>query len=149
MRRAAAQDVEESLGHALVRAFRTVNRAHNRALKDLGLSAEQAHILILLWVQGPMNVGSLQRQLMLSSATLTGAIDRMERAGLVRRVVDPGDRRAFLVEPGPVPAAKRRKIEASLLGTEEECFGALGKAERANLRAMLQKIAETLAARET
>src|SRR5688572_19792290 len=94
--------LKSALGYALVRAFRQVNRAHNRALKPLGISAEQAHILLVLWREGPLKVGELQKTLALSSPTLTGALDRMERSGLVRRVADPGDRRAFRIEPGRV-----------------------------------------------
>src|SRR5262249_7226068 len=59
-----------SVGWALVRAFRTVNRATGRVLQAYGLSAEQAHILVVLWFEGPKKVGELQRTLALSSGTL-------------------------------------------------------------------------------
>ena len=45
-----------SLGYALVRAFRAVNRASNRTLRPHGLSAEQAHILLVLWLEGAMRM---------------------------------------------------------------------------------------------
>src|SRR5579883_2770839 len=114
--------LRSSVGYALVRAFRTVNRASNRVLARHGLSAEQAHILFVLWSDGPMKVGALQRILALSSGTLTGALDRMEKAGLVRRAPDPADARAFRVEPVAFDARRRRAIEATLEGIEEECF---------------------------
>ena len=41
--------------------------------------------LMVLWLDGPKKVGALQKLLALSSPTLTGALDRMEAAGLVRR----------------------------------------------------------------
>src|SRR5439155_2487094 len=111
-----------SLGHALVRAFRHVNRAHNRALLPFDLSAEQAHVLVTLWLSGPMKIGDLQRALVLSSGTLTGAIDRMERAGLVRRAPDPDDGRAWRIEPVPMNAKRRQAIEDTLERTEDESF---------------------------
>ena len=126
-----------SLGHALVRAFRRINRAHNRALKPLGITAEQAHLLLLLWSNGPMKIGDLQRMLMLSSGTLTGAVDRVEDAGLVRRVADPGDGRAFLVEP--TSNKKRAAIEKTAADTERAAFATLTAHERKTLFALLEK----------
>lgn len=134
--------LRSSLGYALVRAFRTVNRHSNRALAPLGLSAEQAHILLVLWLDGPLKMGELQRELALSSGTLSGAVDRMVEAGLVRRVQDRDDRRAWVVEPVPVEARKRRAIEKTLEGIEEHAFAMLRPRERRFLLAMLARIAD-------
>ena len=136
--------LEGSLGYALVKAFRRVNRDANRALAKYELTAEQAHILLLLWFSGPMKIGDLQRQLLLSSGTLTGAIDRMEKSGLVRRVQHESDKRAFRVEP--VPLRARRSIETTLEAFEEDAFAMLSKTERRTLLALLRKVSdETLA----
>ncbi len=134
--------LRRSVGYALVRAFRTVNRASNRALAPFGLSAEQAHILLVLWLDGPMKVGDLQRTLALSSGTLTGALDRMDKLGLIRRVQDPSDGRVFRIEPAPFDARRRRAVEAALEAVEEESFSALTKSERRQLFALLEKLAE-------
>ena len=134
--------LRSSVGYALVRAFRTVNRVSNRALARHGLSAEQAHILFVLWMEGPLKVGALQRTLALSSGTLTGALDRMEKAGLVRRTPDPEDARSFRVEPVAFDARRRRAIEATLEGIEEDGFAPLTRRERQELRRMLTLVAE-------
>jgi MarR family transcriptional regulator, organic hydroperoxide resistance regulator len=131
-----------SLGYALVRAFRVVNRATGRALQPYGLSAEQAHILLVLWLEGTLKVGELQRLLALSSGTLTGALDRMEKIGLVRRVKDPEDGRAWRVEPAAFETKKRRELEGILERLEGEIFGGLTGRERAELLRLLTKIAE-------
>jgi DNA-binding MarR family transcriptional regulator len=137
--------LRRSLGYALVRAFRAVNRASNRALRPHGLSAEQAHILLVLWLEGAMRMSELQRIVMLSSGTLTGAIDRMERAGLVRRVPDPDDGRAWRVEPAAGEAAPRRTVEATLERIEGDCFAALTASERRELLRLLDKLTASLA----
>ena len=137
--------LRRSLGYALIRAFRAVNRAGNRALRPLGVSAEQGHILMVLWLEGPMRMTDLQRIIMLSSGTLTGAIDRMERAGLVRRVADAGDGRAWLIEPIASDKGSRRSIEAALEQLEEDCFSALSTAERRDLLRLLDKLSASLA----
>jgi DNA-binding MarR family transcriptional regulator len=131
-----------SVGWALVRAFRTVNRATGRVLQAYGLSAEQAHILVVLWLEGPKKVGELQRTLALSSGTLTGALDRMETAGLVRRTPDPDDRRALRVEAAPFDSKRRRAIESALEKMEDESFSSLTARERAELLRLLTKVAQ-------
>lgn len=73
----------------------------------------------------PLTVGELGARLGLSSAAMTGLVDRLEHAGLGRRVPDPGDRRRVLVELtdtarsfgrrqlAPVAAAVERALAAS------------------------------------
>jgi len=135
-----------SLPHAVARLFRLVNRAHGRAFAATGVSAEQAHVLSILWTLGPLTVGQLQRVLALSSPTLTSTIDRMEAIGLVRRRAAPHDRRAWQVEPHPLAARKRRAIDSTIAKTEQECFASLTAAERRELLRLLGKAAGALEA---
>jgi DNA-binding MarR family transcriptional regulator len=135
-----------SLSHAIVRLFRLVNRATSRAVADFELSGEQAHVLIALTEMGPVTVGALQRELALSSATLTGAIDRMEAAELVRRVPAPGDRRASLIE-ARIPAKRRDKVLEAVDRSDEACFSALTAAERKELLRLVGKCSADLEAR--
>lgn len=130
-----------SLGYALVRAFRRVNRDAGRALLKFDLSAEQAHILLLLWLEGRKKIGDLQRALLLSSGTLTGAIDRMEQAGLVRRVQDPSDKRAYWVEPAPHD--QRRAIERVLEKFEDDAFSMLSARDRKELLRLLALVSSS------
>ena len=127
-----------SIGHAIVRVFRLVNRFHNRRLAAAGVSAEQAHILLLLDFEGPMTIGQLQKLLSLSSATLTGAIDRLALQELVRRVPSPDDRRAYLLE-SCVPAKKLAQIEQIVMSGEAHCFAALTAVEKKELLRLLDK----------
>jgi DNA-binding MarR family transcriptional regulator len=122
-------------------AFRTINRATSRALLPFGLSAEQAHILLVLWLDGPTKVGELQRTLALSSGTLTGALDRMDKAGLIKRVPDPIDRRSFRVQPAPYDARRRRAVERTLEDVEQQAFLALDRKERRQLFSLLSRLA--------
>lgn len=134
-----------SLPNAVVRLFRLINRVHNRGLKPTGISAEQAHVLSLLWLFGPLTIGQLQRMLALSSPTMTGAIDRMEAQELVRRVPSPDDGRAFLLEP-LLPAKKRTQVEAILEADEQRCFSVLTAPERKELARLLDKVISHLEA---
>ncbi|HUH02320.1 MAG TPA: MarR family transcriptional regulator [Kofleriaceae bacterium] len=117
-----------------------MHRIHNKRLKSLGLSTVNAHILAALWLDGPMMVGELQRVLALSSSSLTGALDRMEKSELVTRAAVPGDRRAFRVEAAAWSDARKGEVFAALAAGERDCFGALDARERATLVDLLQRV---------
>ena len=46
---------------------------------------------------GQMTAGQLARELQLTTGAITGLVDRLHKAGYVRRVADPDDRRRVLV----------------------------------------------------
>ncbi|WP_367038792.1 MarR family transcriptional regulator [Streptomyces sp. Je 1-332] len=63
----------------------------------LGLKDVDMDCLDLINAHGPLSPGALARRAGLHAATMTGILDRLERAGWVSRERDPADRRAFLV----------------------------------------------------
>jgi DNA-binding MarR family transcriptional regulator len=131
--------IRETLSNEVGKLFRHVARMHNRALRPFGISAVQGNILAILWSDGPMTIGALQAELALGSSTLTGAIDRMEKAGLLRRVAVEGDRRAVRLEPVAWPAKRRQALAEAVAATEEACYADLSTAERQALARLLRK----------
>jgi DNA-binding MarR family transcriptional regulator len=72
---------------------------HSRVADEVGLSATDHKCLDLAVRAGaPLTAGRIAEQSGLSTGAVTGVIDRLERAGYVRRVRDPHDRRKVLVE---------------------------------------------------
>jgi DNA-binding MarR family transcriptional regulator len=135
----------DSLPDLVGKLFRHVARVHNRALKPFELSAVHAHVLAALWLSGPMTMGELQAGLALGSSTATGAIDRMERLGLVRRSDVAGDRRAVRLEPASWTARRREAVLDALAKTEDDAFSGLTRAERRELARLLAKAIESIA----
>jgi DNA-binding MarR family transcriptional regulator len=72
---------------------------HTQIAEHVGLSATD-HKCLDLAVQAdhPLTAGQIAELSGLSTGAVTGVIDRLERAGFVRRVRDPHDRRKVLVE---------------------------------------------------
>ena len=64
----------------------------------LGINRSDGRALDILDRAGPISAGELAREASLSTAAITALLDRMERAGYVRRVRDTVDRRRVLVE---------------------------------------------------
>jgi DNA-binding MarR family transcriptional regulator len=56
-------------------------------------------VLDLLDQHGRLSAGEIAAGAKLTSGAVTGVLDRLEKAGFVRRVADEQDRRRVLVEP--------------------------------------------------
>jgi DNA-binding MarR family transcriptional regulator len=75
----------------------------------LGLNPTDQRCLALLVMRGPMTAGRLADRAYISAGAMTVSLDRLERAGFVRRVRDEDDRRRVVVEA--TPEARRRAWE--------------------------------------
>ena len=65
----------------------------------VGLGASDGQFMTLLNVHGPLTPGELARHTGMTTGTVTGVLDRLERAGLVERRRDTADRRRVVVTP--------------------------------------------------
>ncbi|MCK9877026.1 MarR family transcriptional regulator [Frankia sp. AgPm24] len=91
-------------GAVQVRIFDSVVRmiagailhSHEVAEK-VGLGPSDAQFLTLLQVHGPLTPGRLAELSGLTSGTVTGVVDRLERAGYARRDRSSDDRRRVVV----------------------------------------------------
>jgi DNA-binding MarR family transcriptional regulator len=78
-----------------------LDRAMNQTLAEFGLDRGEWHLLGALRRSGPpyrRSPGQLADDIGLSSGAMTNRLDRLEEAGLVRRLPDPDDRRGLKVE---------------------------------------------------
>nr|WP_276612153.1 MarR family winged helix-turn-helix transcriptional regulator [Kineococcus vitellinus] len=72
---------------------------------------EQGALMMHLWAVGPVRQSALAAHFGKDSAATTRTVQRLERAGYLRRRADPGDGRATLVEPTPAGNALRGRVE--------------------------------------
>jgi MarR family transcriptional regulator, organic hydroperoxide resistance regulator len=112
-----------SLTSALEAAVHRVLDHLAAELSELGLNQSEINALAQLRPGIPSAVGELASATGQRPSTLTGVLDRLERKRLVRRRVNPADRRSFTVElaaGGEVAAARIRAafdaLDARVLG---------------------------------
>ncbi len=77
-----------------------MNRSFDEVFARHGLRNGEFDVLAAIRRSGPPYVvtpSALSEQLMLSRAGMTNRLDRLDRAGLIHRRLDPEDRRSFLV----------------------------------------------------
>jgi len=80
---------------------------HNQVVAQrVGLGGSDSQFVSLLNMHGPLTPGRLAELSGLTTGTVTGVIDRLERAGFVHRQRDVTDRRKVLVAPVPEAMAE-------------------------------------------
>ncbi len=138
-------DFRESLAFALLKAFKAHLRAANAGLAAYGLQVGQDLLLFHLWAEDGLTQSELVRRLEVEPPTLTRALRRLQRIGLVTRTPDPVDARALRVH---LTAAGRRLEESvSRVWTELDALErtALGDAEHRLLRELALQLRGALA----
>jgi DNA-binding MarR family transcriptional regulator len=76
----------------------------------------------------------------LSSGAMTNRLDRMEAAGLIRRLPDPSDRRGTLIEPTEAGHAAWDKSVSTQARREAMIASVLSPAERDQLHSLLRQL---------
>lgn len=89
--------IEETHGGFLISQIKQVSgRVFERLLKEYGVedfNGAQGRILYVLWQRNDIPIRELAEATGLAKTTLTGMLDRMEKLGLISRVLDANDRR--------------------------------------------------------
>ena len=89
-----------------MRATDSINGEDHRESEGLGLTQGQFAVMEALYHLGPMCQHVLAQKLLRSGGNVTLVIDNLERAGMVKRVRNPEDRREVAVHL----TAKGRKL---------------------------------------
>jgi DNA-binding MarR family transcriptional regulator len=130
---------------------RRLHRMLDETLDDFDLGVGEWKALTHLQLDGAphrKSPGQLARWADLSSGAMTNRLDRLEEAGLVRRLPDPEDRRGVLVE---LTEAGHRAWEDGLgaQGANEALVAAaLTKEEKKQLNALLRRLMREFERRE-
>jgi DNA-binding MarR family transcriptional regulator len=123
--------------------YRLIERQMDETLRELELSHGEWKILRELAMEDPpyrSSPGRLAKREGLSSGAMTNRLDQLEKAGLVRRLPDPDDRRALKVEL----TKKGHELWADSLiaqaSKEARLAAALDERELAQLNKLLRKV---------
>lgn len=124
----------------LWRAAHAVETRAHAHIASLGLAASDFAALEALLHKGPLPVNEIGRKVLLTSGSITTAIDRLEKKGMVIRKDHPDDRRVRLVH---LTARGRKFISAAFAAHARELENVaapLSPPERKTLLALLRKL---------
>jgi len=130
--------LERQLCFALAVASRTVTSAYRPVLQDLNLTHPQYLVMLALWEKSPRSVKDIGSALLLSAATLSPLLKRLEASGYVTRRRTEGDERTLAVGLTEQGAALREAAKA-VPGTMMQLLS-LTRAEAAELHGNMMRL---------
>lgn len=135
--RALAAGIKQSLRDLRIQLSLLNQRVSARVdLRNIDLDC-----LDLIALHGPLSPSALARRAALHPATVTGILDRLERAGWVVRERDPADRRAVVVKPLATRAREVIQLYAGMDGALDEILTSYGQTELAAIADFLSRAA--------
>ena len=133
--------LQEAFVLALHDSARAWRHALDRRLKGLGLSqASWMSIAFLARAETPLTQTELANRLSVEGPTVVAMVDRLQRAGLVRREIAPEDRRirrVLLTPEGRTVYAEVRRVAGDF---RREMLDGLNAAELQQATELLQRL---------
>jgi DNA-binding MarR family transcriptional regulator len=133
----------EGIVQRIHKISRSIRQTMEATLSEFGLAGRAYSVLGRLRYEGKpyrVSAGELAEYLGLSSGAMTNRLDRLEQAGLVRRVKDPEDRRGVLVEPTKAGHAAWDSAVSAQAEYEKLIASALSDAEKEQLHSLLRRL---------
>jgi DNA-binding MarR family transcriptional regulator len=139
----AEQDPSQ-LADLLHRLTKRLRRSQAERLAPLGLTPAQERALrAITRAEEPPRMTELADRLGIVPRSLTTVIDSLEESGLVRREIDPRNRRAILLHLTGQGAAVRDGLREARRRAAEDLFAPLSPAERETLAGLLSFLDES------
>ena len=136
--------IQQTILYALVEICKT-HRVHvDNLLRAHGVVSGQEMFLLSFWREEGLTHAQLAVEMRVQPASITNSLHRMEKAGLIMRKQDDGDRRiwhVYLTEQG---RAVRESLQTVWAEAERETTAGLSLEERLLLRRLLLHVYQNI-----
>ncbi len=133
----------EGIVDRISKLSKRLKRMMEESLAEYDLTWGEWKVLSYLRHQGgpySCSPGRLAEHLELSSGAMTNRLDQLERAGAIRRLPDPSDRRGVQVQLTPAGQKLGREAIVNAAAKEALVVTALNQRERDQLNALLRRL---------
>jgi len=124
----------------ITRCHRVLALLAEESIAKAGLCLTDFAALEAVLHKGPLTISEIQDKVLLASGSMTAAVDRLEKLGLIVRKPSANDRRARIVELTP----KGKRLAASCFEQHakdlEALMSALSEKEKEQVYASLKKL---------
>lgn len=124
----------------LWKSAKAVEKLDQESIARTGLSLTDFAIMEALLHKGPMTINRIGDKVLLTSGSMTAAVNRLENRGMVQRIQDPADGRCFFVH---LTKTGRKTIQEAFENHQKRLESAveiLDKDERDELVRLLKKL---------
>lgn len=124
----------------LWKAAKAVEQVDRRSIADTGLNLSDFQIMEVLLHKGPLPISAIGDKVLLTSGSMTAAVNRLDGKGLVQRVQDPADGRCYYVHLTKTGRNVIKKAYRRHARNLEKMASALTAKERDELVRLLKKL---------
>src|SRR5450432_2309976 len=125
--------------YGLMSATRKLTRSslilQSAIAEKMSLNPTDAECIDFLMEMGPSTAGDLAKVTRLTTGAITSVIDRLEKAGFVKRESDPGDRRKVIIRFIPKKHEKAKQYYAAMA---KDVYGLFSGYSEPKLKSLLR-----------
>ena len=135
-------ELTQCINYLLTTAQHSVFQYLNGQLSEYDVTPSQYGVLSCLWQREFATPKQISEILCLETSTISGVLDRMQKKGLIDRVINRNDRREVRVVPTEKGKALEEPISKIIDEVNEEVLKCFTDEEVALLKNQLRTIAE-------
>ncbi len=124
----------------LWKADKAIEKVDRASIAGTGLHLSDFTIMEALLHKGPLPINTIGNKVLLTSGSMTAAVNRLEKKGLVARIKDPADGRCYYVHLTKLGAKTIKKAYANHARSLEKVAEVLSEKERDELSRLLKKV---------
>ena len=133
---------EDCIVFLLAKAYQKAHSAFKQKLTPFGITPVQHLILAVLAEKEYVSPAEISDQIAMDGATLSGALERMAEAGLIKKEENPEDRRSIRVSLTSRAKKMRVDLAEQRKAINEELTARLSLEERLLLKRLLKDLKE-------
>lgn len=139
-------DIDYDTGYFVTRTARAFMRIAEAQLRPLGLGVAHLPVMICLAEEGSLTQADLAQRTHVEQPTAAALLQRMDKAGLIKRSPDPRDRRATRIRLSARAEEVMPQALELLSQTNGEATAGLSAEEIETLHGLLRRVLANLAA---
>lgn len=133
--------LEECVNYLLTTAQHSVFLKMTEKLSVFDLTPVQYAVLYCLWENNKKSPKEIAERLKLENSTISGILERMEKKGLIKRMISKEDRRFIQIMLTEKGAVLEKDVLAAVDEVNEEVMSVFSKEECENLKTQLRVLA--------
>ncbi len=135
---------QQRVGRLLIQVARELRTVVDRQVEPLGLTMQQAELLVWTHRHGVVSPTQLTELLLTDDAGVSRLVDRLEAKGLMTRRVGTLDRRSHALQLTPSGRALAKRLTRFAARGNERLLAGLSAHETAQLRRLLLRLSDNL-----
>ncbi|MCM3315256.1 MarR family transcriptional regulator [Rummeliibacillus stabekisii] len=133
-------ELKECINFLLSVSQNKVFKHFSKLLEEYGVTPAQYGVLNCLWREGQLSPKQIGEMVHLEAPTVSGILDKMQKAELIERSVDPNNRRNVLVIATEKSNEIREEVEAATNKLNDKVLQDLTESDTEALKKALEAI---------